>query len=356
MKKQLIKINDLYNIKFIRELSLSRDGKQIAFTIEWMNKKENKYFSNLYVIKPDGKKIKYVGGNRDIKKPKWSPDGKYISFIMPEKEEQNIWLIRSDGGEAFALTKAKGYFGNYEWSPDSKCIYCEFTEKKEDKERQPDKKKPPLYRYIKRPWYKLDGRGFLLDEKPHIWRINARSGSMKQLTFGLNGDYIPAISPDNTKLVYISNRQDPVEDHLLYDDVFVLDLKRMKEKRIPTPTGPKELPVFSPDSRRIAYIGREHPDRFDGWRKHDLWMVGLKGGRVQKLTGGFDRSFGSLYVDDLGHYALSKPVFSADGRFVYHNVVDQGRVRLFAVDVLQKKVIKVHGDDDVIYAFDHNGN
>ena len=216
MKKQFIKIGDLYDIKFIRELTLSRDGKRIAFTVEWMNKKENKYFTNLYVAKPEGKNIRYVGGNRNIKNPKWSPDGMYIAFLMSEKDEQNIWLIRADGGEAFSLTRAKGFFGEYVWSPDSRYIYCEFTEKKEDKERQPDKKKPPLYRYIKRSWYKLDGQGFLPDEKPHIWKVNARSGSMRQLTYRIYGDSGPAISPDNKKLAYVSNRHEPFEEHLLF--------------------------------------------------------------------------------------------------------------------------------------------
>ncbi len=356
MKKQFIKIRDLYDIKFIRELSLSHDGECVAFTVEWMNRKENKYFSNLYVVKSDGKEIRYVGGNRNIKGPKWSPDGKYISFIMSEKDEQNIWFIRADGGEAYALTRAKGSFGEHVWSMDSKNIYCEFTEKKEDKERQPDKKKPPLYRYITRSWYKFDGQGFLPDEKPHIWEINARGGNMKQVTFGLNGDGSPAISPDNKKLAYVSNRYDPLEEHFQYTDIFVLDLEDRKEKRIATTPGPKHMPVFSPDSKKIAYIGRDRPERFDGWRKYDLWMVTVRGGRAQKLTKRFDRSLGPLYVDDLGHYAESKPVFSSDGRFIYHNVVDHGRIGLFAVDTLRKEVVKVYGDDDVIYAFNHNGN
>lgn len=183
MKRGYIKIQDLYKIKFLREITLSPCGKKIAYTVEWMDKKKNKYFSNLYVITEDGKKHHFIRGNKNIRNPKWSPNGKFISFIKTDIEKgepkQNIWAIPADGGEAYAVTDAKGFFGSYAWTPDSKYIICDFTVKKEDKERIPEKGKPPLYYYVKNMWYKLDGKGMLPEEKPHIWKVSVRSGKMK---------------------------------------------------------------------------------------------------------------------------------------------------------------------------------
>ncbi|MFX0140501.1 MAG: TolB family protein, partial [Candidatus Hodarchaeota archaeon] len=99
MRRRFIRIQDLYKIKFLREIALSPDGKKIAYTVEWMDKRRNKYFSNLYILSENGKRYHFIRGNKNIKNPKWSPNGKFISFIMTEKEEQNIWAIPSDGGE-----------------------------------------------------------------------------------------------------------------------------------------------------------------------------------------------------------------------------------------------------------------
>jgi acylaminoacyl-peptidase len=355
MKRGLIGIQDLYKIKFLREIALSPDGKKIAYTVEWMDKKKNKYFSNLFVLTEDGKKLQFIRGNKEIKNPKWSANGKFISFILTEKEKQNIWLIPADGGEAYAVTNTNGLFVRYEWTPDSKNIICEFLLKKDDKERIPDKKKPPLYYHVKNLWYKLDEKGMLPEEKHHIWRVNARSGKMKQLTFGRNGDSSPAISPDGKKIAFISNRNKNFEEKFLYEDIFLIGINGENERKIKTPVGPKVMMTFSPDSRYIAYIGRRYPEDFVGWRNEYLWLVPLRGDKTINLTRTFDRTIFDMVIDDLGHYAISYPVFSKDGRSIYFIATDNGDTNLYEVDIKKTKVEKTFGNNERIYAFDYDG-
>jgi len=355
MSKKRVAVDDLYRIQFLREIALSPDGKQVAYTVEWMNKKKNKYFNNLYVVRNDGKIRQYIRGEKNIKNPQWSPDGKLISFVLTEKEEQNIWAIPSDGGEAYAITKTKGFFGNYDWTPDSRYVVCEFTVKKEDKSRVPEKDKPPLYYHIKNMWYKLDGRGMLPEEKQHIWKVSVRSGKMKQLTFGKNGDELPNVSPDGKYIVFGSNRNDNFEERLQYFEIYIIGINGGRERRLKTPAGPKWAPVFSPDGKYIVYRGRLYPEEWAGWRNIFLWMVPFKGGRAINITKSFDRSFEALAVDDLGNYAFNRPVFSADGRCVYDATADGGDYCIYQIDVKKKKVTKVTGESERIYAFDYDG-
>jgi len=357
MKKRLVDIQDLYKMRFLREIALSPDGGKIAYTVEWMDKKKNKYFSNLYVIDVDGRKRQFIRGNKDIKNPKWSPNGKYISYIMTdgEKKTQDIWVIPGDGGEAYQVTKTEGFFGKYVWSPDSRNIICEFLVKKEEKERIPEKGKPPLYYHMKHLWYKLDGKGMLPTERSHIWKTNVRSGKMKQLTFGENGDGDPSISPDGSKIVFISNRQKNYEEKMLYVDILVIDNDGKNVRKIKTPAGPKYMPVFSPDGRYIAYIGRKHPEQFVGWRNEHIWLVPQRGGKAVNISKSFDRTFLALVIDDLGNYAQNYPIFSKDGRFIYYITADHGNNNLYGIDIKTKKVVKLFGDSEVIYAFDYDG-
>ncbi|UCG91978.1 MAG: S9 family peptidase [candidate division WOR-3 bacterium] len=356
MKRKTVDIPDLYKMRFLREIALSPDGKKVAYIVEWMDKKQNKYFSNLYVVTDDGKRHHFIRGNKDVKNPHWSPNGRYISFILNEKDKQNIWMIPADGGEAYAVTDAKGFFGQYRWTPDSKYIICEFLEKKEDKERVPEKDKPPLYYHIKNLWYKLDGKGMLPEEKNHIWKVNVKSGKMTQLTFGKNGDVSPAVSPDGKTIAFFSNRNENFEEKFLYIDLFVIDIDGKRERKIKTPAGPKDIPVFSPDGKYIAYIGREYPEEFVGWRNEYLWLVPRAGGKAVNLTKSFDRTFFSLVLDDLGNYARLCPLFSKDGRSLYFPLGDHGKANLYRIDTKKKKVEKVFDGNHVVYAFDYDGD
>ena len=81
MRRKYVGIDDLYKMQFLREVALSPGGKKVAYTVEWMDKKKNKYYSNLYVVTNDGKIRHYVRGNKDVKNPKWAPNGKIISFV-----------------------------------------------------------------------------------------------------------------------------------------------------------------------------------------------------------------------------------------------------------------------------------
>jgi dipeptidyl aminopeptidase/acylaminoacyl peptidase len=355
MKRKHVVISDLYRIDFLREIALSPDGKQVAYTVEWMDRKENKYYTNLYLINGKGKIRQFVRGKKDIKQIRWSPDGKRISFIQTDKKKQNLWAIPSDGGEACAITHAEGDFGKYRWTPDSKNIVCEFTVKKQEKERVPDKDKPPLYHYMKKTWYKLDGQGMLPEEKQHIWKVRVRSGKMTQLTRGLNGDNLSDISPDGRYAAFSSNRNENFEERFEYDDIYVVDINTGRERKINTPAGPKWFPVFSPDGRFLAYKGRLYPEEWVGWRNIGLWYVAVRGGKAVNLTKSFDNTFDALMIDDLGNYASKLPVFSKDGRFLYEMAADHGDLCIYRIDIKGRKVSKIMGANECIYAFDHDG-
>ncbi len=355
MRKKYVSIEDLYEVEFLREIALSPDGKKIAYTVEWLDRQKNKYYSNLYLIGDDGKPRHFIRGKKDVRKIRWSPDGALISFVQTEKEKQDLWVIPANGGEAYAITDANGFFGYYLWTPDSKSIVCEFTVKEEDEERLPEKDKPPLYYHVKNLWYKLDGKGMLSEEKQHIWTVRVRSKRMKQLTYGRNGDHLGDVSPDGKLVVFSSNRNEEFEENIQYIDLYLIGIDGSKEKKIKTPTGPKWGAVFSPDGRHIVYRGRLYRKAGEGWRNIDLWYVTAKGGKAVNLTRKFDRTFEALMVDDLGHFAQSRPVFSGNGRYVYDATTVNGDSSLYQIDIKHRQVEKMAGTNERIYAFDYDG-
>jgi acylaminoacyl-peptidase len=274
---------------------------------------------------------------------------------MTEKEKTNIWAIPFDGGEARQVTDTEGSFGNYLWRPDSRGLICEFTEKKVDPERQPDKDKPPLYHRITKPVYKLDNAGMLPSERPHIWKIDARTGKMTQITHGPNGDADPAISRDGRTIVYVSNRQKDPYGKPLYLDLFVSDLDGRRETRLSTPAGPKGRPVFIPDGKSVAYIGCEDPENFT-IRYDDVWMVSVSGGRAVNLTKKHELCIGDQVIDDLGAHGDAYLKVDRRSQNVYFPVTEKGATVIYRLEIASRKVSRVCGDRERIFAFDFDGN
>ena len=84
------------------------------------------------------------------------------------------------------------------------------------------------------------------DGRVNIWRMNATDGSgLQQLTF-TDGNYYPSISPDNQWVAY---------DNLLDEKVSIWKVPLHGGEAVKVADGYR-MPVFSPDSRRIA--GRYH--------------------------------------------------------------------------------------------------
>src|SRR5579872_2787667 len=61
---------------------------------------------------------------RGVAGPQWSPNGSAVAFLALDADEKNpqeqIFILRMDGGEARQVTHAKNGVNAFAWSPDAK--------------------------------------------------------------------------------------------------------------------------------------------------------------------------------------------------------------------------------------------
>lgn len=126
---ELIKLSDLLKIKQASSITLTDDGKKLAFVVTNIQKddrngEEDQYFSQIWIAQTDvpGSARQVTWARESSAQPAWSPDGKTLAFVRIVNERPQIFLMGFDGGEAMQLTRIKSGASNPVWSPDGRQI------------------------------------------------------------------------------------------------------------------------------------------------------------------------------------------------------------------------------------------
>ncbi len=339
-----LKLDDLARLREVRDPQISPDGQLVAYVVSTVDVKEDKTISHIWMIGFDGKTERQMTqGPESESSPRWSPDGKYLSFTSsrpgPAKGNQ-VWLLDRGGGEAFQLTELKGRLQSYEWSPDSKRLAlvvgdpdpeAEAAEAAKESGGKPKAPKPIL---IDRYKFKQDGQGYLLSGRhSHIYLFDIETKKLERLTTGKWDEAAPSWSPDGSRIAFMSNHAaDPDRDPSA--QVFVAEAKPGATEKALTQAssrGGRSRPEWSPDGKWIAFLEGDEK-KYGAYNMNHLAMVasGDSGD-----GSGAPRRIESVEALDRGVSGLS---FSPDGKFIRFLVTDDRSVYPAQVSLASGKV------------------
>jgi len=159
----------------------------------------------------------------------WSPDGKTLAFVGRRDGEFDIYTIPVTGGDERRITTCTGLDDGPDYSPDGAFIYY----------------------------------NSFCSGKMEIWRMRPDGTESEQLTHDAYSNWFPHPSPDGRWIVYLSFLEDQGQDHPFGRQVKLrlMDL-RDRSVRDLTPAffggqGTINVPSWSPDSRRVAFVSYE---------------------------------------------------------------------------------------------------
>jgi len=316
--------DDLLSLKSVREVEISPDGNWIAYTVSSVDTAKDKSTTRIWMApSAGGEAIPMTSDTYSAGNPRWSPDGKYLSFTAARGEEakSQVWTLNRLGGEAEQLTKVKQGVSGYEWSPDGKRLLLLIRDPKPEeltKDKEDDKKAKP--HVIDRLQFKRDYVGYLDRYRTHLYTFVPGDTAAVQITSGDYDDSSPVWSPDGKSIAFVSNRTENPDGND-NSDIWIVSAdntdKGQQLIRVTTNENEDSSPRWSPDGKSLAYI--TVIDKEAMWyATHHLAVIPATGGQPKLLAGDLDRN-------------KSQPRFSPDGKAVFFLLEEHGKQVLASV-------------------------
>ena len=359
--KRAFALADWYKLSTLSAPAISPDGGRVAFTVQTINEKDNKYHREVWVVPATGgDAVRFTSPSTESSNPRWSPDGKYLLFTSTRPGGRGTtWMLRMDqpGGEAFQQESFPR--GTSVTSDGRLAVWSDADSMPADSSRHQDDPytkmlamaRPP-YGAITKPLdparfdgrhvydmrYKSNDAGFLAGPREarrwrpaQIWVQSFDGSPKRKITETRYSHRSATVSPDGQWIAFIADAQlrpDSIAEmerdslaQLPYDkkrdevdrndvDIYVMPVGGGAPRKVATLTGNESDITWSPDSKRIAFIGR--PGRTKSAR---VYVVSAAGGAPDNILGTYRNEPENVEWLSDGSIAMTTSVGGSSGVF-----------------------------------------
>lgn len=291
--QQHIQVKDFLHWHYPREIAVSPDGEQIAYTVRTADLKNSEWGSDLWLYQAANDTDRQLTFQGESEHPAWPPDGAWITFLSDRKyrrgtegnisNDTQIWALPIAGGEAQQWTTSLTSIDEYRWAPDSRSIVY-----------LADQPQPASIRAQEARLKKLKLDETVKDSlrvNKVLYALDISTKEARVIAVLDPGVRSFDISHDGQWIVYETNYTGDYNDEQKYD-LWTVNTATGRTVQLTDFPGPETDPRFSPDGSWIAYINQTTPDI--EFAETDLarcrFVPGQAARDIMTLTRDYDRS------------------------------------------------------------------
>jgi dipeptidyl aminopeptidase/acylaminoacyl peptidase len=389
--------DDWYRLTTVSSPAMSPDGRWVAFTVTTVREAQNERHSEVWMVSADGgEPWRLTSPGTESSNPRWSPDGSHLLFTSRRQGgEGSTWALRMDrapSGEAFqpenhpsGSIPANGSFAVFTRSAQDDAEddatpedSAETARASDPFARMPATARPPFAavtapldparfdgRHIVEFPYKRNGTGYIANRREarewdpsQIFMQSFGDSVEVQLTNATYSHRNATVSPDGRWIAFVADPDlrtdsviqterdslarlpyDPVRDEAPRNDadIFVMPIAGGTPTRLTRQDGNEGRIVWSPDSRRIAFVSS-----LERTSSNRIWVVEATGGEPTNVLGDWQ-------------YEPSQVDWMPDGRLLMSASIG-GRTALFHVDPASGEIDGVIGGRRRISGFSYDAD
>lgn len=265
--KRPFEAEDYYQIKSLSQLSISPDGRHVAFIQTQSSDDKQSRESNLWLYRAKSQSTHQLTfGNQDSN-PLFSPTGDSILFQSKryrnndttQDKASSLYLLPMHGGEAQELLYLQSAsISNVAWHPSGKHVYLllKHSEEMTDPLLQvPEKKHKADTIRVQHALYKRQGR-YYLPQQQTLWRYDLDTRKLTRLAERFNHPISSfVISPDGEQVIFTSNTHEDALDGAYGQQLFLL--KQQSIQPLTMYTAYASTPIWI-DNQQIVYTQYKH--------------------------------------------------------------------------------------------------
>ncbi|HRI79165.1 MAG TPA: S9 family peptidase, partial [Cyclobacteriaceae bacterium] len=348
--QRLPSIEEVISLRSVGGVALSPDGKNVSFTVQSTDWNENRFDSEVWLSKNGSSPFQLTNTSKGSStSPLFSPDGKWIAFLTDRGSKNQIYVVRTEGGEARAMTKEEEGVSFFEWHPDGRRFIFVKPEK-EDKNKKEREKRYGLY--------EVDDKEFGLS---HLWQVDfnpdqrdpselpcyesvdslkVKAGCIewpksKRLTEGKFTVTSFLISPDGNHIAF-GHQPDPLINSSIKSDISLFDFATRKVTPLVTNLSSDGLEDWSPDSKEILFTSNLNDSTSNFYQNRKLFVITLSDRNQRQLAKNLDENLGGFQWRASGIYGslpnkTLRPLYKIDPKTGNHSIFMNSPDQIFGL-------------------------
>jgi len=312
------------------------DGGQVAWLRGRIDAEHDRVVTSL-VVQPlgGGPERVLVADRARLGLPRWSPDGRWISFVASDDGTPELFVVAPGGGEPRRVTALRGPIAEVAWSPRGDALALVLP--RHVGPPRPEGEARGVLRVTRLRW-KRDGAGLLGDRFDHLAVVpfDPAAAPVAEPRWCVTGRVDvagPCWSPDGHTLAFVSELDDPDWERQRRSSVYLLDAgsEGAAPRRLASFADVRaQALAWSPDGRRLALTGHDH-EGIGHYGAQKLWWVDVASGARRAITSDAAGTFGNAAYTDTGGGGGTGPVWLPSGDALLAVLSSRGTVRLVRV-------------------------